>query len=194
MRNFKNIIEDLKTFIGKHKQVKSFGVGDIKQLSYFVSQIKDENGDLIDNQPDNHAARFPLVYIIPGVVNRDRRTKTYNLNILVMDILSENYSNEVDVWSDTLQIAEDIIAQYGYSVESSTGNYYDDYEIVMPMTLQPFSESFDDYVNGWNLGFQVLINEPIDRCITPTDSFDTNNILQEDDFDLLLENGNNLIQ
>ena len=36
--NFKNIIDDLKTLEYHHKQLNSFGVGDVKQLIYLTQQ------------------------------------------------------------------------------------------------------------------------------------------------------------
>ena len=32
--NFKKVIQDIQELITRHKQVKGFGIGDIKQLSY----------------------------------------------------------------------------------------------------------------------------------------------------------------
>lgn len=196
--NFKKVIQDIQELITRHKQVKGFGIGDIKQLSYYITQNKLADGEIQQGSiVDGKSPRFPLVYVIPQPVTRDRRTISYPFNILVCDILSRDFSNEVDVWSDTLQIAEDIVAQFGYSVDISQGNYYDRYEIETPITISPFSESFDDYVNGWNLGLTLLVDEPLNRCDAAFESFITiepNLILQEDGDIVLTEINNNLEQ
>ena len=201
MVNYKKIVGDLSTLIKRHKQVRSFGIGDIKQLSYFIEHFKDEDGNVVDNQPDNNSTRYPLVYVIPQPVQRDRRTKTYSFFVIVADILSPNYSNETDVWSDTLQIAEDILAQFGYSITQEQGEYYEDYDIITPTSITPFSESYDDYLSGWNLNLTVVVSEPLDRCdaafesfITTTTTTSSNLILQENGDNILTENNNNLEQ
>jgi len=192
--NFKKVIQDIQELITRHKQVKGFGIGDIKQLSYYITQNKLADGSIEENTIEQgKSPRFPLVYVIPQPYTRDRRTITYTFNILVCDILSRDFSNEVDVWSDTLQIAEDIVAQFGYSVEISQGNYYDRYEIETPITITPFSESYDDYVNGWNLSLSLLVDEPINRCEAAFETF-TDYILQEDEGIVLTENNNKLEQ
>ena len=109
------------------------------------------------------------------------------------DILNKDYTNEIDVWSDTLQIAEDILAQFGYGVSESSGDYYDKYDIQVPTQMIPFSESFDDFVSGWNLQLNIVVDSPLDRCIAPYDDF-TDYILQESGDNILSENNNNLEQ
>ena len=191
--NFRKVINSLELLVKNHKQVMAYGVGDIKQLSYFIQGRKDSDNVLQENQPDNKSSKFPLVYIIPQPVSRDRRTKTYSFYIIVADILSEDYSNEVDIWSDTLQIAEDILAQFGYAVTEAFGNYYEEYDIVTPTSITPFSEKYDDYLSGWNLQLNLIVPEPLDRCDAAFEGF-TNFLLQENDDFILQENNGKIKQ
>lgn len=190
--NFKTLSKDLKEIATRHKQINSFGIGDLKQLNYFLQMNTDDDLDKGDN-PDGKSPKYPLVYVVPQTTNRDRRTITYSFNVIIADILSKDYSNEIDVWSDTLQIAEDILAQFGYGVDSNSGNYYEKYDIQTPTQIIPFSESFDDYVSGWNLQLTIIVDSPLDRCIAPFDGF-TDYILQESGDNILSEDNNNLEQ
>lgn len=164
--NFKNIIQDLKNIEYYHKQLNSFGVGDLKQLIYLTQQRNKE-----DNT-DDEAPIYPLMYVVPVSVNRDEQFLTYRLNVLICDIMNaNNYDIEVDLWSDTLQIAEDILAQYKYSVYNSQGNYQGRYDLVLPTAITPFSEAFDDILVGWNLELQIVVDNPLNRCIAPFNNF-----------------------
>ena len=164
--NFKNIINDLKTLEYNHKQLNSFGVGDIKQLIYLTQQNNKQ-----DNT-DNSAPIYPLMFVIPVSVNRDENFVTYSLNVLVCDVMNaNNYDIEVDLWSDTLQITEDILAQYKYSVTNSQGDYENRYDLVLPTSITPFSEAFDDILVGWNLSLQIVVDAPLNRCYAPFNNF-----------------------
>jgi len=171
MVNFKILSNDLKEIANRHKMINSFGIGDLKQLNYHLQLNTDD--DLVKGENEGDVSpKYPLVFVIPQTSSRDRRTITYSFNIIVADILDSDYSNEIDVWSDTLQIAEDILAQFGYGVDDSSGNYYDKYDIITPVNIIPFSESFDDFVSGWNLQLSILVDSPLDRCIAPFKPFD----------------------
>lgn len=164
--NFKNIVEDFKLLQNRHKQLNSFGVGDIRQLIYLTQQVKDE-----DNV-ENHSPVYPLLYIVPQPAQRDAGFITYSFNVIVCDIdNTKNYDIEVDLWSDTLQIAEDILAQFKYSVNATQGNYESRYDINLPTTISPFSEQYEDLLVGWNLQLQIIVDAPLNRCIAPYKPF-----------------------
>jgi len=194
MVRYKTIIDDFKTICENHLQINSFGVGDLRQLGYFLQLNTDEDKEKVSNE-GSKSPTYPLVFIVPQPINRDRRTIQYSFNVLVMDIIKDDMSNEIDVHNDTIMIAEDILAQFGYGTTDSDGNYYDKYEIVTPTSITPFSESFDDYVSGVNLSLNLLIDSPLDRCIAPFKDFnETKLILQEDGDIILTEDNNNLEQ
>jgi hypothetical protein len=112
------------------------------------------------------------MYVIPVSVNRAENFNTYTFNVLICDIMNaNNFDIEVDLWSDTLQIAEDILAQYKYSVVSSQGDYETRYDLVLPATITPFSEAYDDILVGWNLQLQVIVDMPLNRCYAPFNNF-----------------------
>ena len=83
-----------------------------------------------------------------------------------------NYDIEVDLWSETLQIAEDILAQYKYSVNTSQGDYESRYDLSLPTAITPFSEKYDDILVGWNLELSVIVDQPLNRCLAPFNTFE----------------------
>jgi len=170
--NFKNIIEDFKQIERHHKQINSFGVGDIRQLIFLTQDRlgKDNIDPPQDNTPTNtnQAPVYPLMYVVPSLVSRDAGLITYNFSVIICDITNRNnYDIEVDLWSDTLQMAEDVLAQFKYSVLAAQGDYESKYYINLPTSITPFSEAYEDLLVGWNLQLQVVVDSPLNRCIAP---------------------------
>jgi len=166
--NLKNIIDDFKLLVEKHKQLNSFGVGDIRDLIALTQEIDGE-----DNTEKNEAPLYPLLYVIPQIANRDGGQITYNFNVLICDIDNvKNKNIQVDLWSDTLEIAEDVVAQFSYSVNQQEGNYYDKYDVVLPVNITPFNEQYEDKLFGWNIALQIVVDKPLNRCIAPFKDFE----------------------
>ena len=174
MLNYKNIITDFERLAKEHKQINSFGTGDIRQLIYLTQekkgtpQINDEWGENITNE----APTYPLLFVLPSSVIRDEQFLTHSFNVIICDIMNtKNYNNETDILSDTLQIAEDILAQFKYSVTIPQGDYEEKYDIVLPANITSFSEAYDDILVGWNLNIQIILDNPLNRCIAPFKPF-----------------------
>jgi hypothetical protein len=166
--NFKNIVDDVKLLVEKHLQIRSFGVGDIKDLIALTQEIEGE-----DNTEKNEAPLYPLLYMVPQPVQRDESFITYNFSVLIMDI--DNVKNkhiQVDLLSDTLEMCEDILAQFKYSVNQQQGNYYDKYDVNVPAPITPFMEQYEDKLIGWTLQLQVVVDKPLNRCIAPFNTFE----------------------
>ena len=167
MITYKKIVEDFETLVKNHKQLNSFGHGDINQLIYWTTQI-----DGTDN--DTYAAPiYPLLYLVPQSVSRGEQQLTYTFDVIICDIDASTKTPVLNkqIWSDTLQIAEDILAQFKYSVTTAQGDYEQNYDITLPSTISPFSERFDDLLIGWTLSLQILIDNPLNRCISPYKPF-----------------------
>lgn len=166
--NWKTIVNDFNTLQVKHKQLNSFGVGDIKQLIYLT-----QNRDKVENV-DNNAPIYPLMYVLPGSVSQDEQYTTYNFNILICDIMNvKNYDIQNELLSDTLEICQDILAQFKYSVNALQGDYYTDkYDITLPTNISPFMEAYDDILVGWNLPISIQVQTPLNRCIAPFNYWD----------------------
>lgn len=176
--NFKNITNDLSELAKNHKQINSFGIGDVKQLIYLTQQRDKQN-----NNPKWQAPIYPLMYVIPVNVTQDENFVNYRFNVLICDIMNaDNYDIEIDLWSDTLAMAQDVLAQYKYAVTLTQGNYQQRYDLTLPTAITPFSEAYDDILVGWNLDLTLQVDMPLNRCIAPFDPFPVDaNILYQDE-------------
>jgi hypothetical protein len=161
--NFKKIVDLLRQLQTYHMQLQGFGIGDINQLIYNTEErLK------ADNTEENYSPYYPLMYVVPQGMETDGRQTTYDFDILVMDILNTKDNGvEVDVWSDTLDILKDVVAQLRYSLDEC----YENLDIDYPVQMIPFSESFDDYVSGWTAKIRLRVPDAIDRCIAAYETF-----------------------
>jgi len=167
MLNYKNIIDDFQLLADKHKQINSFSSGDINQLIFWTERIDGKDND------ENNAPIYPIMYCIPSDVTRGEQELVYGFNIIIADIMDTktSYDIQAELWSDTLQIAEDILAQFKYSVTSSQGDYETKYDIETPTTITPFNEAYSDNLVGWNLDISIIVDNPLNRCLSPYKPF-----------------------
>lgn len=167
MTTYRTIIEDFERIADRHLQINSFGHGDLNQLIYWTTQKDGE-----DNE-GNNAPIYPLLYVVPTTVVRGEQQLTYTFDIVVADIDTSKKTPEYtkQMWSDTLQISEDILAQFKYSVTAEQGDYERTYDVVLPANVNPFSERFDDLLVGWTTTLQVVLDIPLNRCISPYKDF-----------------------
>lgn len=142
-KTLKQIITDLEDFQKDHDQLKYFGFGDLWQMS--TSDIS-----------------YGLMWVTPAISNNDGRQMNVILQIGILDRLLEDNSNLRDVLSDTLLIANDVIAwfqddeeQYGY-VANETG-----------ISLEPFVQKFDDNVAGWFFELEFQVPNKLNTCEVP---------------------------
>ena len=163
--NFKTLADDFSNLAALHKQLNSFGLGDVSQLSYWTT--------LRDDEENTHfqAPYYPLLYVVPSQVTNELRFKTWEFNTVVADILERNLVNQVDITSDTLQILQDVISQFRLSVTEEYGNYNDKYYLDDSVVCTPFLEKKDDLLNGWNGLLKIKTMTSLDRCAAAFNPF-----------------------
>lgn len=157
MTNFKQLMTDLSNICYEHTQVNSFGFGELDQLTEDIETKK--------------APLYPRVFSVPEGVTLNQGELQYQLSIIVMDKLTTDLSNQVDVMSDTLEIAKDIFTTFNLSYSPQNGDFTRYYEVTFGDTLTPFLEDYNDVLGGWTLN--VTISQPFDynRCDIPTNPF-----------------------
>ena len=187
--NFKTIAVDFNLLADRHKQLNSFGLGDVSQLSYWTT-LRDKEENTSFNAP-----YYPLLYVVPSRVQNDFRFKEWEFNTLVMDIAETNLTNQVDTVSDTLQILQDVISQFRLSVNADEGNFINKYYLDEAVNCTPFLEKEDDLTNGWNGLIKIKTMTNLDRCSAAYNTFTGTPIFHEginirtfyDDFRLLAD-------
>tara|TARA_R110001632_G_scaffold198194_1_gene320516 strand:- start:62 stop:667 length:606 start_codon:yes stop_codon:yes gene_type:complete len=139
--SYNNVIDALKCVALSHGMVNNVSSGTVDEVDISANSV------------------YPLIHIVPGNVTAGVQQLTFEFNILAMDLVKVDESNEQQVLSDTLQILIDIIAQYKnglmLGVQQNEGIYgqSDDKDF----TLEPFTERFDNVVSGFNCSFSITV-------------------------------------
>ena len=165
--NFKTFHDDFRTLSEYHKQINSFGFGQMEDLSFWT-----EMRDKVDNSHFNSPI-FPLLYVVPGDVQQKFGFMEYSFTIIVMDIIERDLSNQTDVLSDTNQMMDDIISQFRLSVNASLGNFNSKYYLQNPVVCVPFLEKYSDLTGGWTAQINIEVPNSLDRCNAAFMSFIT---------------------
>lgn len=144
---YKQIIEDFEEIADKHLQINSFGFGDITQLTMNIETEKEP--------------LYTRMYVIPTDTILNQNELTYNFQIIIADRLEDDYSNQRDLMSDTLEICKDVF----------TILYLSEYESVWGATVSPFLERYETVLAGWTMN--LTITQPFDynRCVLPERPF-----------------------
>ena len=151
MITFNNIVERFEIFAENHFFIKSFSFGspDDVDLSKFEE--------------------FPLMHLVYTGATYDAGTKTYNLEVYILDVPHDKKGKVIpqkEAISDSEQCAEDIIADI-----RSGGNIFlfaQDYEVVNATTT-PLEEETKNVLSGVLLDLSVAIPYEWDACNAPID-------------------------
>jgi len=151
MITFNNIVERFEIFAENHFFIKTFSFGspDDVDLSKFTS--------------------FPLMHLVYTGATYDAGTKTYNLEVYILDAPADKDGKTIrqkEVVSDAEQCAEDIIADI-----KNGGNIFlfaQDYEVVNATTT-PLEEETKNVLSGVLLDLSVAIPYEWDACNAPID-------------------------
>ena len=151
MITFNNIVERFEIFAENHFFIKSFSFGspDDVDLSKFEE--------------------FPLMHLVYTGATYDAGTKTYNLEVYILDVPHDKKGKVIpqkEAISDSEQCAEDIIADIKMG-----GNIFlfaQDYEVVNATTT-PLEEETKNVLSGVLLDLSVAIPYEWDACNAPID-------------------------
>jgi hypothetical protein len=106
-------------------------------------------------------SRFPAMVAVVRPATVTNNSVLLNFELLFMDLVHKDLSNEIDVLNDQLLIALDCRAYL-----NNPDN--DDLFIVGEnLQLNPFYEKSDNEVTGWSMTIQCRVQDLKDRCIIP---------------------------
>lgn len=166
--NFKKIHDDFQLLADKHKQINSYGMGDIDQMSYWT-QLRDGQENTTFESP-----YFPLLYVVPGECVNHLQYKTWDFQLIMSDIVDRDLTNQVDVLSDTLQMLQDVVSQFRLSIAPQFGCYDTYYDSFPAVPFTPFMEEYSDLTNGWTAKLQITTTTALDRCAAAFQDFTGN--------------------
>ena len=165
MITYKNFIDDFKTVATNHFLINSFHSGMLDEVDI--------------NKLDQ--ADFPILYVEPGNTNIDMGVMTYTFTVFTMNLIKEDLSNRENVWSEMLQIMQDVISEFrqNLSVQTSGGDSgkkfsYIPNEVVLnlPINAEPFTVRFANMLTGWSATFTMQVNNPNSLCNAPIEPSD----------------------
>ena len=152
MITYKNIVDDFNTIATNHFLINSFHSGLLDEVD--INKMDSSN--------------FPILYIEPGNTNIDKGVLTYTFTVFTMNKIKEDLSNREEVWSEMLQIMQDVISEFRQNLSVQTANdpgkkfSYIPNEVVLnlPINAEPFSVRFSNMLTGWSANFTMQVNNP----------------------------------
>lgn len=139
------IIDVLQNDIaGKHKNIKSFYCGEIANFRLLTTT-------------------YPLLYVHYSNASLKLHEIEYDLNLFVLDRLETDFSNENNIYSDTLQTLTDIKSLLKYGKQYYNLFRVDDNTPVVKVTDKINS----DLVCGWNMNIKIRTDFVYNICTIP---------------------------
>lgn len=132
-------------FATDHLQLNSFGIGELWELT-------EKNGDRI----------YPLMWTVINTTNINENTELDNYTFVFCDLVRPDESNENEVLSDQKSIAYDFVSFLRFSDAINSGT-----NVIKQVTLEPFTEKFDDCLSGWIVNVQIKQGFTWDFCSAP---------------------------
>ena len=90
-------------------------------------------------------------------------------------------SNREEVWSNTLQIIQDIVAEVkqNLSLQTSGGDsgkkfsyFSDEVVLELPITTEPITARFANILTGWTSNISLQVNNTNNLCDAPIEPSD----------------------
>lgn len=157
--NYKSILADFGLICYNHKQIKSFAFGDMSNVTTQITGFLNQH-----LEPE-----YIRVYIVPGPVTLEQSQIRYNFSFIFMDRLEEDLSNQIDVLSDTLEVAKDFYSILLNNYQVEFGSFTEYYDPEWGSTSTPFLERFETVLAGHTLSLDII--QPFEyKCDLPLDS------------------------
>ena len=158
MISFRNAVGYLETIASKHLQINSFHSGMMDEVD--INKLG--------------ATDYVILYAEPGSATINQGVLTYSFTIYVMDMVNEEVGDapnkqrigRVDSYSETLNILQDVIAEFKHSLNVKS---WVDGEVVLqlPITAEPFTARFNNLLTGWSATINIDVNNKNNLCIAP---------------------------
>ena len=150
---YNQIIKEFNDFADAHKQIQTFGNGDLWEIA--------ERNQLLD-------FNYPLLWVADQPATMGDGTFTWNFQILTMDLVNKDEDNENDVKSDMIQVLLDLLGYLEQKFNTTTNNVdWTKIQLVRAGNLTSFTERFEDDVTGWGMGLGLKIPFKYSDCNLP---------------------------
>ena len=122
--------------LSAHSNINTFSTGDI-----FEVEMKE--------------VTYPLAHLSIESASYDTGTLTYSFQLIVMDLVSKDESNESYVLSSTLETIGDVLSKLKNADITTITDSRNHFRIQDNVTCEPFTERFDNEVAGWAADFEI---------------------------------------
>jgi len=182
---YKEIVDKIESIVRRHEIIREFGYGTLSDLKTLNTEF---NALTVDSQYQESLTLYPYVFLNPTQSTRTSQAITYRFNMIVMDTVLDNglelrpnpqdidqkdppYGQVLQVQSDCQQYIDDIIAGLRFGVTgtggTTDGRYDPLVDVQLTINLTPFRERFQDTVAGMTASLEIMIAQPINKCIAP---------------------------
>jgi hypothetical protein len=148
--SYKYVLDEFQTFANLHEQIRSYGFGDVEQLT---------NDIITKVEPE-----YPRMYVLPDSTHIQPGHIHLGWRVFFVDKLNNDISNFADVLSDQLEIVKDFFAKL----------YLSDFEAGWEASVEPFYEKTETIISGWIINFHFIQKYSYDRCVLPETNFSPN--------------------
>ena len=145
MQTLNQHISLFESFANNHKQVHSFGNGDLWELT----------------ETENERV-YPLMWVQIDPSSVDGNQILENYTVVFCDLVHPDESDENEVLSDQKQIALDFI-----SYLKASEDVVKTMNVVKSSSLTPFTEKWEDVLSGWIITIQIRQPFIYDLCSVP---------------------------
>jgi len=152
MKTFKAIVDQFKDICEAHKQLNSFTNGDIFEVD-------------LSNEMD-----FAKAHLVEQSATINNRDFVFTFDLLVMDLVSADGSNETDVLSDTFLILSDVYREFKNGLGRLSANQIivsDQFVVSDSISCEPFTDRFENLLAGWKGSISIRVPSNNNACNTP---------------------------
>ena len=142
--------------------------GNFKSIATSNAMINTfEYGD-IWNITTSGTINYPLLFVSPEGSTAKKGEVGYKYRLFTMDLVQKGKDNEVDASSDTHQILMDVLTQLFKGGQQATGSTYA-FELKLDnISVQDFTEKFDDEVTGHFCDITLWVEWDNNQCAVPS--------------------------
>lgn len=150
---YNQVIKALNDFADAHLEIETFG-----------------NGDLWEAVQHNQLGNFqyPLLWVVDKPATVGDKVFTWNFQVIYIDIVRKDETNENDVKSDAVQVLIDLIAYFEQRyLVNDVGVKWSQVQLVRGGTVELFSERFEDDLSGASISLGLRFPQIYNECVIP---------------------------
>lgn len=132
-----------KSAADQHPQINQYGIGQVYNISADAATI------------------YPLLWVVPDGGDLSDETYTHRFTFYLIDKMKEDYSNEVEILSDTQQTLTDVLIRLDEWAETR------EYKMQWGGTMTPIVDSQADIVAGHSVQVLFDVFHGKDSCAIP---------------------------